>query len=419
MPNWFSFMCPRKYTWWLILLNNNFSSTFPHVSSRLMGRNLDGSSLSAFPGLVIDITISILYLCGNVPLRRHPLYMAVMYLGKISTILLKTSLGMQTSLVPYFYPLIATFFTSCTVYSLSWSVSMSSCVNSRVFFCISVSFSWLSSGVSICSLWWIVSWRFVVIVPSFCFSVVWGAVRLSLPASILYIPLHLSVIEVIVQYSFQDVYLSFLIAAAYSAFVARYCSFRWSSRTLLSFVCWNFCRCAFKLFPQDCKVCVHQGTDLCDIALCAMFLILNEVLQAVSRASWSSSITVSVLGAAATLWLSCLSSPSIRTISLFIPLRSRSNICMRFPWNFAMSLCSTLYLKPPLLFPVGWIIAFALPRSYFIMTWSEQLSWSCIAHPLMRLIAWLFRIVNDRQFDVASVATGPQHPVTAFFVSDM
>ena len=121
--------------WWLILLINNFSSIFPPVSSRLMGRNLDASSLSAFPDLVIGITSTFFHLCGNVPLLRHPLYMAVMYLGKICTKLLKTSLGMPSSPGALFLPMLITaFLTSCTINSLS-SVSISSCDSTRVFFC--------------------------------------------------------------------------------------------------------------------------------------------------------------------------------------------------------------------------------------------------------------------------------------------
>ena len=112
----------------------------------------------------------------------------------------------------------------------------------------------------------IIPWRFVVSVPSFCFSVVWGAARLSLPASILCIPLHGLVVEVIVQYTFQDVHLSFLMVAAYSAFEARYCSFRWPRGSLLPFVRWYFRRCVLPFFLRFVRFCVHQGIDLCDVA---------------------------------------------------------------------------------------------------------------------------------------------------------
>ena len=75
----------------------------------------------------------------------------------------------------------------------------------------------------------------------------------------------------------------------------------------------------------------HQGTDLCDAALCVVFLVLKEDLQAASSAYWNFSITVSMHGAAATLWLRCSSSPSTPLLSLFIPLRSCSMICIRLP----------------------------------------------------------------------------------------
>ena len=132
-----------------------------------------------------------------------------MYLGKISTKVLKTSLGMPSSSGALsLLMLITTFLTSCRVNFLSSSVSIYSCDSARFFFCNSVSSSWLSSGVKICSMWWMVPWRFVVSIPCFCFSVIWGAARLSLPLIILYIPLHGLVVEVKVQYSFQGIFVS-------------------------------------------------------------------------------------------------------------------------------------------------------------------------------------------------------------------
>jgi len=56
--------------------------------------------------------------------------------------------------------------------------------------------------------------------PSFCFSVFGGAAHLSLPANILYIPLHGLVIEVIEK----------ILSRMY------YCSFQWSRRSSFSFV---------------------------------------------------------------------------------------------------------------------------------------------------------------------------------------
>ena len=133
----------------------------------------------------------------------------------------------------------------------------------------------------------------------------------------------------------------------------------------MQFVSWNFRLFPFIFILRIVKYCVQKGTDLCAFAFCDMFLILKEDPQAVSRASWISSITVSMHGAAATLWLRCSSSPSLPSLPLCIPLRRSSTVWMRLPLKFAMILCSSVFLTPPFLFPVGWIKAFALPRLIF------------------------------------------------------
>jgi hypothetical protein len=85
---------------------------------------------------------------------------------------------------------------------------------------------------------------------------------------------------------------------------------------------------------------------------------------------------------------------------------------MNLPWNFAMSLCVSLYLAPTtILISVGRNVAFPLPRPYFIM-WSEQLSWSCTAQSLMKSIAWLLRT----QVNIASATTSPKRGAAAIFV---
>jgi hypothetical protein len=129
-------------------------------------------------------------------------------------------------------------------------------------------------------------------------------------------------------------------------------------------------------FPHDCKILCPTGDRFMRYCLPCLFLVLNKVLQAVSRVSWIS------LNYFFYSWCCCYSVAKLfiqqlySTYILVRPLRKCSMICMRFPWKFAMSHCSNLYLTPLLLFPVGWIIAFALPRSHFMF--SGQVSWSCI-----------------------------------------
>ena len=88
----YCFLLMRSWekTWWFILFINNFSRTFPPVLRRFMGRNLDTSSLFSFPGFTRGISFAVFHLFGKTPLLRQPLYMAVIYLGKISKALLYT-----------------------------------------------------------------------------------------------------------------------------------------------------------------------------------------------------------------------------------------------------------------------------------------------------------------------------------------
>ena len=93
-----------------------------------------------------------------------------------------------------------------------------------------------------------VSCRLVVIDPSCCLSVVMCAVRFVFREAILCIAFHGLVTEVILQNSFQDFLSSHLMAAAYSALDARYCTFLRSRRSGLSFVRWYLRLFAFTSF---------------------------------------------------------------------------------------------------------------------------------------------------------------------------
>jgi len=57
--------------WWLILLMRSFSSTFPPMFSRLIGRYLDGSILFPLPGFAIGMIFAVFHLLGKLPLIRH------------------------------------------------------------------------------------------------------------------------------------------------------------------------------------------------------------------------------------------------------------------------------------------------------------------------------------------------------------
>ena len=69
-------------TLWLILFISSFSNTFHPVLRRPIGRNLNPSSLYSFPGYTVCISLAVVHLFGKTPIRRQPLYMAVIYLGK-------------------------------------------------------------------------------------------------------------------------------------------------------------------------------------------------------------------------------------------------------------------------------------------------------------------------------------------------
>jgi len=146
-----------------------------------------------------------------------------------------------------------------------------------------------------------VSCRLFVNVPSCFLSMVICTACFLLPAAILYISFQGLVVEVMLQNSFQEVFLSFLLVAAYSALMARYCAFCWSCRSLFPLVGCYLHRCALTLFLRIVSPSVHQGTDLCGNVFLVVLRILKELLQADSRTSWSSSTTVSMLGALATL----------------------------------------------------------------------------------------------------------------------
>jgi len=50
---------------------------------RLIGRNFVTSSLCSLPGLTIGISLACFHLFGKTPFRKQPLYVAVMYFGKV------------------------------------------------------------------------------------------------------------------------------------------------------------------------------------------------------------------------------------------------------------------------------------------------------------------------------------------------
>jgi hypothetical protein len=55
----------------------SFSSTFPPMLSRLIGRYFDGSMLFSLPGFIIGMIFAVFHLLGKHPLFRHWLYIAV------------------------------------------------------------------------------------------------------------------------------------------------------------------------------------------------------------------------------------------------------------------------------------------------------------------------------------------------------
>jgi hypothetical protein len=92
-----------------------------------MGRNLETSSLFSFPGVTMGMSFAVFHLFGKTPLRKQPLYMAVIYLGKTSKALLYTSPVIPSSPGAFFLSMLATaFLVSSTVKSVLSSVSAGS-----------------------------------------------------------------------------------------------------------------------------------------------------------------------------------------------------------------------------------------------------------------------------------------------------
>ena len=236
------------------------------------------------------------------------------------------------------------FLISCSVNYLSSGISTDSWVCALSCLCYSLSSFWLSSGVKYLIMCVNVSCRFVVSVLSGFFNVVIFAACFLFPAASLYISVQGLVAEATLQNSLHDAFLSFLMVAAYSALVPRYCNFRWSRRSLLPLVRWYWRRCAFTFFLKIANHSVQQGTDMRRCLLCFR-KILNELLQADARTSWRSSTIVSMLGALATLKPTVSSSSSVSPNSLFDP-QIRCSISWRFTWNFSLSFVVTLYLTP-------------------------------------------------------------------------
>ena len=70
----------------------SFSSTFPPMLSKFIGRYLDGSILFSLPGFAIGMIFDVFHLLGKLPLFRHWLYIDVTSLGNLLNVLRKISL---------------------------------------------------------------------------------------------------------------------------------------------------------------------------------------------------------------------------------------------------------------------------------------------------------------------------------------
>ena len=153
------------------------------MSSRLMGRNLDTSSLYSCPGLII----------GNINAFFH-LLEKYLSQGNRCRLLLRIGVGfLPDSFILRLEnrPPLAPFFPhTCYrgIYLLQSNLLIVICVDCFLCYCliclcISLSSLWLSSGVRFCRVYWRVSWRFVVSVLSFFFNVVVRAACFLLPAA--------------------------------------------------------------------------------------------------------------------------------------------------------------------------------------------------------------------------------------------
>jgi len=82
-PYWFLFSNLLVCRWWLILFISSFSSSFPPVFIKLMGRYFCTSLSPSLPGFTIGCIIDIFQICRNCPLCRHSLYTSVKKVGKL------------------------------------------------------------------------------------------------------------------------------------------------------------------------------------------------------------------------------------------------------------------------------------------------------------------------------------------------
>ena len=156
----------------------------------------------------MGISFAVFHRFGKTPLRRQPLFMTVIYLGKTSKALLYTSPVIPSSPGAFLSMLATAFLHSSTVKSVSSSESAGSKAWALVSLWSSVSYS-LSTGVKCSSMSSRVSLKSSVRYPSGFRRVVICVLSLLFPAANLYTSFHGLEDVVRLQYSFQDYFLPF------------------------------------------------------------------------------------------------------------------------------------------------------------------------------------------------------------------
>ena len=108
---------------------------------RLIGRHLETSSLFSFPGFVIGSSLALFHLSGKNSLFRHPLYMAVIKLGKISKAHLCITPVIPSFPGAFLFPMLSTaFLIPCMVKSVISCVRGILSLCSDQFMVVSISF---------------------------------------------------------------------------------------------------------------------------------------------------------------------------------------------------------------------------------------------------------------------------------------
>src|SRR5215469_16195137 len=126
--------------WWFILFISAFSSIFPPMLRRLIGRYWFTSLLFCMSGFVIGMIFAFFHLSGKTPFLRQLLYNAVMLFGNILNVILYIS-----TVIPSSPGAFLLFIPSITL-------RISSLVNSQlsgVFGC--------RASKSLACLWWLLS----------------------------------------------------------------------------------------------------------------------------------------------------------------------------------------------------------------------------------------------------------------------